>query len=440
MSDGTDNIDAGDDNDTIIAGAFLTTADAINGGAGTDTLHLSGNASAPAQTGGVIVRQVAVATVYDLSTVENIENVVLATGTDAVLDSPETIDNEWAETAGRSYNITLGANTVKATETMVIDATALVSARSYATQTNLGAIVDPVAGNSRADTIEEVLTLNASAIQGSVSVMGGAGNDTIQGGNFGDILMGGSGDDSITGGALADSIEGGDGFDTINITAGNDTAKGGNGNDRLVVTNIDHIYGEASIDGGANWDGNTTGDTLVLNVGTAINDATAIIDRAFGNVYSVETLELGTTTHVVLSSNAQAAGIRNVVGDASAEKITASAMTVGLNVSTADGNDTIVTGSGADTIDGGAGDDSITSNAGADTVNAGAGTNIISTGAGNDTITLAASGTDNLDAGADSDTLCRPRQQGQGAAKAGCSRSKGGRGGCSESGAQASHC
>ena len=85
--------------------------------------------------------------------------------------------------------------------------------------------------------------LSSTATNGSDTIWGGAGADTINGGGGNDTLFGGSGGDGLGGNADLDTLYGGSGNDTIN--GGNDadriiggygadTLTGGNGNDTFV--------------------------------------------------------------------------------------------------------------------------------------------------------------------------------------------------------------
>jgi Ca2+-binding RTX toxin-like protein len=101
-----------------------------------------------------------------------------------------------------------------------------------------------------------------------MSINGGDGNDTLQGGLNKDTILGGSGNDriqgksgndSLLGGSGNDFIEGGDGNDIIKGEAGNDDLYGSNGNDRVEGGDgEDDIFGNAGDDsvfgGGGNDD------------------------------------------------------------------------------------------------------------------------------------------------------------------------------------------
>jgi len=89
---------------------------------------------------------------------------------------------------------------------------------------------------------------------------GGAGADTINGGNGNDKIWGNAGNDSLVGGNGADAISGGAGADKIYGNAGNDNLAGGDGNDALAggVGN-DKLSGNAGND---NLHGGAGNDTL----------------------------------------------------------------------------------------------------------------------------------------------------------------------------------
>lgn len=91
------------------------------------------------------------------------------------------------------------------------------------------------------------------------TVNGGAGNDSLTGGDAGDLLNGGTGDDLITGGAGNDKLYGNDGKDRLTGGLGADYLNGGQDNDRLYASDdgsIDTVEG-----GGAT----STGDYAVLD-------------------------------------------------------------------------------------------------------------------------------------------------------------------------------
>ncbi|WP_428842131.1 Hint domain-containing protein [Planktotalea frisia] len=111
---------------------------------------------------------------------------------------------------------------------------------------------DVVTGGAGNDTIfggddDDIL----SGGNGNDSIDGGIDEDTIDGQNGNDVLIGGDGDDSVLGGAGTDSITGDDGSDTIDGGSGNDTITGG--------ADADNIFGGAGED---SIIGATSGDTI----------------------------------------------------------------------------------------------------------------------------------------------------------------------------------
>lgn len=107
----------------------------------------------------------------------------------------------------------------------------------------------------------------------SVSLNGGAGNDTIIGSKKGDSIDGGDGNDTITGGNGNDTINAGLGDDVASGGNGKDTLNGGDGNDTLNGQNgKDSLFGDAGDDilsGGEGNDkldgGENDGDNDTLN-------------------------------------------------------------------------------------------------------------------------------------------------------------------------------
>ena len=116
--------------------------------------------------------------------------------------------------------------------------------------------------------------------------MGGAGNDSLDGGDGTDFLFGGdfsvvdgsfvpnSGDDTLNGGSGNDGLWGFDGNDVINGDAGDDYAEGGLGNDSISGgADNDTLLGQAGADtigGGSGFDylyGGAGPDVFVFNKG-----------------------------------------------------------------------------------------------------------------------------------------------------------------------------
>jgi hypothetical protein len=152
-------------------------------------------------------------------------------------------------------------------------------------------------------------TLNAAPFTlGSVTLIGGSGNDLLQGTNVADSLDGGTGNDTLRGGDGNDTLTGGtgtdaligqegndwllggDGNDTLIGGVGNDTLSGGNSNDLLIGGfGDDSITGDSGNDkaiGGQGKIGNPRNGNSVADVGDMI--FAEVIDEAFATLFAFE--------------------------------------------------------------------------------------------------------------------------------------------------------
>jgi Ca2+-binding RTX toxin-like protein len=280
----------------------------------------------------------------------------------------------------------------------------------------------------------------------SVTVDGGAGNDTILGSNGNDTLLGGDGNDFIDGNQGSDTALLGAGDDVFNWDPGDgsDTVDGGAGNDTLVfnganiaekmdisangshvrltrdVANItmdlnaietisinakggaDNItvndltgtgVKQVNIDLGVNGVGDTAADTVTVK-GTNAVDAIQIA----GSGTSVSVTGLPAT---VAMTNAEGANDSLVVqGLGGNDTISAAGLAAGVVKLTIDG------GAGNDTITGSQGDDTLLGGDGNDLVIGGRGSDVALLGAGTDTFVWnPGDGSDTVDGGAGTDTL-----------------------------------
>lgn len=187
-------------------------------------------------------------------------------------------------------------------------------------------------------------------------LIGGIGNDTMNGFDGNDFLSGELGNDTLNGGNGNDTLLGGDGTDTLNGGAGNDILHGGTGADTM--------------------NGGLGNDTYVVdNVLDIVNDPNIIlpvpVSGGIDTVQSSITYTLGATIeHLTLTG---AAAI-NGTGNALANNIT--------------GNDAVNTLSGlagADTLKGLAGNDTLNGGDGNDRLDGGTGADTMNGGLGNDT-------------------------------------------------------
>ena len=185
-----------------------------------------------------------------------------------------------------------------------------------------------------------LISMNTGGLLASIM----AGDDTLQGGNFGDVLQGFDGNDHMLGGTGPDVLFGG---------AGSDTLTGGDGND--------HIYGQSAnggTDGADNLSGGSGGDYLQGNAGNDTLDGGDGSDRINGGAN--DDMITGGTGNDTVNGNL--------------------------------GNDTIGGGADNDSLRGGQGNDSIGGDAGNDILSGDLGQDTLTGGAGNDLFSFSGQG------------------------------------------------
>src|SRR6185369_1534756 len=308
-----------------------------------------------------------------------------------------------------------------------------------------------------ANTVWAVSDVKAAAL------LGGTGNDTIQGYATNDALSGNGGNDTLYGRAGNDLLDGGTGDDTLYGEAGNDTLTGGAGND-----NMQGGVGDDTFDGGAGndvmsgdyhntfqgWYAGTGNDTYLFGRGDGQDtiydpDGAAGLDKIVFKsgvapsdvlvVRSVDSLLLkiaGTTDQITVANyfTSDAAGgwaieevrftdspgtvwavadVKNMalVGGAGNDTLTGYATNDTLvgndgndTLSARAGNDTLLGGNGNDVLNGEDGDDLLNGDVGADALSGGNGNDTLNGGADGDTL-QGGSGNDTLDGGTGNDIL-----------------------------------
>ncbi len=464
---GFDAINAGNGNDVMNAGTGLDSSynefvfpgagtDQVDGGAGSDTLNLSGDSG----------------DANELDSVRNVEQINLA-GEDY---SISVTDGAWFDTDTTAT--TVSATTI--TGTLFFNG-------------NDGGVGGSGFGGD--GPFNSIGAFDDGVLSRAITVLGGNQNDTISTGLGADSIAGNGGNDIISSGAGNDTVEQGSGTDNVNLGSGNDIAIVGTGQldatdtisgdpgvapgvgtdiiqfnivdnngvfagdnssatldagisniDTLLVNDLDGINGDGhtvlvtlnagysqnaltidatsldsdeglNVQAGLNaanenltvlggegsdyvdmGDNLNTADSIDGNNGYDYLQAVSVVDADFTNVAEVEQYHMGNNAGdtAVLGAEAQEAGIRTVVDLNGNDVINASGYTTGLTVYVRGGADTVTTGSGNDTVYDQAGTN--------DTINTGAGNDRIYTDGGDDLID-AGTGADTVDGLAGNDSV-----------------------------------
>ncbi|CDM98549.1 MULTISPECIES: calcium-binding protein [Limnospira] len=244
---------------------------------------------------------------------------------------------------------------------------------------------------------------------------GGAGNDTIMSFAAEDTLLGGEGDDflstntsaqlttqginsSLSGFAGGSVLDGGPGNDTLVSIFASDSLFGGEGNDSLLgrrFSIMDGGDGNNTLNGGE-WLRTGTTPLEVSLFGGAGND---LIIGAQGTITNViaggagdDTIVLGTTNDILLSDTANTLGNDSITAanlqffSEGNEGVSITNLEGNNTVEGSERNDLIRTGSGNDLLLGGAGDDTLLGGGGNDFLFGGSGNDLLDGGPGDDTL------------------------------------------------------
>jgi Ca2+-binding RTX toxin-like protein len=471
--DGNDTLLGGDGNDVIIGGRGNDTAqlgagddtfvwnpgdgsDVVEGQDGTDTLVFNGSnvsekISISANHGRVsLVRDVGNVTM-DLNGVEHIQLNALG-GADNI------VVNDLSGTGVTQVAIDLASPPGSGMGDGAAD-----SVTVNATKYDDVIAVQGQGGSLTAAGLSEVVTISGSEATDALVVAGGAGNDTLSAallaaGNTTLTLDGGAGNDTIIGSQGADILLGGDGNDTVTGGRGNDTALLGNGNDTFIWNpgdGSDTVEGQAGTDtlvfNGANINENmdisANGQRVRLsrdvgNVVMDLNGVEHIQVNALGGTDTITVNDLTGTdvTRVALDLSAPTGSgqgdgqpdtliVNGTAGDdqikvaSSGASVVVNGLAAQVTIAGAEGgkdslvinglagNDTINAsalnaGQINLTINGGAGNDTITGSRGNDLVIGGTGNDVALLGAGDDTFVWnPGDGSDVVEGQAGTDTL-----------------------------------
>jgi Ca2+-binding RTX toxin-like protein len=316
---GNDEIFGGAGNDTLIGGAGNDTLtggvgnDVMQGGAGNDRMFWNPGDGSDVMEGGFG---------FDIAVVDG------AAGAETFTIAADGAGVRFDRTSAATFGID-----IRATERLLVNAGAG----------------------------DDVFTATGDlAARIALTLIGGAGNDTISGGNGNDVLQGG---------ADNDILNGGDGNDLLLGDDGDDKMAGGKGNDLYVVT--DDL------------------DTVTENANEGIDTVESSVNFTLGA--NVENLTLTGADDIIGTGNELA----NII----------EANNAGNELSGLDGNDTISGGNGNDdifgddgndTLNGGAGNDFLFGGDDNDTLNGNDGDDTLIGGSGNDALN-GGDGNDNFD-------------------------------------------
>ncbi len=424
---GADVIAAGGGNDTV---TFRGTEASVDGGAGSDTLVLI--AGSAVTNVDFSVSPGNDQTSGDTTGVTNFENLdggalttaLTVTGSAAANTITTGSGNDIVDGGGGAdvINTGTGNDTVSyhGTEFSIDGGTGVNNlVLQAATDVNLGR-VDQTVGD--AVTVSNFQNVDAGALSAAEGVtiignslantiVGGLGDDTIDGAGGADLIIGGDGNDTVAYRGTETSIDGGTGTDTLQLKtavtvnlANADQTSG----DSVTVTDFQNVdasilnatqgisitgsTGANAITGGAGADTIDGGGGLDVIAAGGGNDTVSYqgsetsIDGGTGN----DTIVLqasGGTSSVNLSVPAN---VDQTSGDAvdvlNFENVDASALSSAITLigsssanvmSGGTGNDTIDGGGGADTIAAGAGDDQVSYYGSEVSIDGGAGTNTL---------------------------------------------------------------
>ncbi len=274
------------------------------------------------------------------------------------------VNDDDANAVGDATAATFGANTQGIEKIVITDASADDNAGDVTITINNGytdaaLTVDGSAQDMNSITLtnEERLTLTSNDTNVALTVLGGAGADSITTNAGLDHITAGGGADSIATGDGADTIYGGDGVDAIRGEGGTDFIDAGAGNDVITVDDFSDFQtsgGVETVKGGAGT------DTLSFTEAAALDVSAPELEHLYGiEVISLDRtsdtaskITLGNATFTNLGSDTLTIVGNFHTGDDADNEIDASAVTNGKIIVTGNPRTTV-----NDTIKGGSGDD-----------------------------------------------------------------------------------
>ena len=222
-------------------------------------------------------------------------------------------------------------------------------------------------------------TNTVSGSFGANTMTGGTGRDTLLGLDGNDRLDGGAGNDMLSGSFGNDRLHGGAGNDTLIGSLGVDTMNGGNGNDIYYYENLGDVIVEAGT--------RDTADRILAgisgNLGLIDIDVENMTLTGVGNINAVGSTR---ANEIVGNSgnNALSGGFGNDILKGGDGNDILNGNENDDNLQGGNGNDTLMGAVGNDRLDGGAGNDALSGVAGNDSLLGGTGNDRLDGGAGND--------------------------------------------------------
>ena len=378
---GNNTLSGGDGFDTLSGGA----GSHLDGGANTDILIVDRSAATTALT---VSASGGSGTVSDGTTFTNGEVMRVTTGA-----GDDTVSIA-SPTAGSTYTVDAGAGSNSA----VVDMTAATTAVTFtggaagSSQT----VADGGATKIGLTHVQAVTvlggagddTLAAGSAEGQATLAGGIGNDSISSsstGAGGDSLSGGAGNDVIThSGPAPVQIGAGAGVDTVNLDDSSHTT--------AMTANIADTMVKVS-------DGSTIKNAEAVNLTTGSGSDAVTVAATTGH-YTVNEGSGSNSVTIDMSSSTQAVFDNAITNGYVADNTDASLTVIVNNVSAG----TIIGGSGNDGLTGGTHNDTLSGNGGDDTLTGGSGDGSLAGGAGNDVLDPGA-GKDIMTGGTGADTF-----------------------------------
>lgn len=215
------------------------------------------------------------------------------------------------------------------------------------------------------------------------SLLGQAGQDSLSGGDGEDTLLGGAGDDVLSGDDGADELQGEDGSDTLSGGFGDDTLNGGAGIDRIAESgDVDFTASSLTLTGlGTDQLADLEGAVLTGGASANLFDLTGS---------SLQVTVFAGSGHDTVLGSSQADVLHGEGGNDS--------------LSGGEGGDSLFGGDGQDSLDGGEDHDRADGEAGDDIVSGAGGNDVLTGGSGFDLLD-GGEGADNLFGGSEGDTL-----------------------------------